>query len=185
MFHIPDDVPLSLIPDDVPLSLIPDAVTMALQRMFVYGTLKRGQPNHKLFQSPENGVAKFLGTAKLAKRYPLVIASQYNIPYLLPLEDQGKVRTGSDRISGRVKSWQSYCYGVTVPHNDTILYVRGCIICDPGCIMYPTSLRVTLIMLTCDQSHYRAQSSHRFSAFVFKSTCTKPLVLYQPLKSQA
>ena len=65
---------------------------MALQRVFVYGTLKRGQPNYHLLVDPKNGVAKFLGEAKLTTRYPLVVGSSFGVPLLLPVENQGKVR---------------------------------------------------------------------------------------------
>ncbi|XP_015121544.1 putative gamma-glutamylcyclotransferase CG2811 [Diachasma alloeum] len=54
-----------------------------LKRVFVYGTLKRGQPNHELLTSSSNGYAKFIGIGKTLYKYPLVIASKYNIPFLL------------------------------------------------------------------------------------------------------
>ncbi|XP_017893456.1 putative gamma-glutamylcyclotransferase CG2811 isoform X2 [Ceratina calcarata] len=54
-----------------------------LHRVFVYGTLKRGEPNHKLLQDSENGYAKFLGLGKTSVPYPLIIATNYNIPFLL------------------------------------------------------------------------------------------------------
>ncbi|XP_015179801.1 PREDICTED: putative gamma-glutamylcyclotransferase CG2811 isoform X2 [Polistes dominula] len=54
-----------------------------LHRIFVYGTLKRGEPNHKLIQDKANGYAKFLGIAKTTSSYPLIIATKYNIPFLL------------------------------------------------------------------------------------------------------
>ncbi|KAK2584816.1 hypothetical protein KPH14_007129 [Odynerus spinipes] len=54
-----------------------------LHRIFVYGTLKRGEPNHKLIQDAANGYAKFLGLAKTTTTYPLIIATKYNIPFLL------------------------------------------------------------------------------------------------------
>ncbi|XP_063977204.1 putative gamma-glutamylcyclotransferase CG2811 isoform X2 [Diachasmimorpha longicaudata] len=54
-----------------------------LKRVFVYGTLKRGQPNHELLSSSSNGYAKFIGIGKTLHKYPLVIASKYNIPFLL------------------------------------------------------------------------------------------------------
>ena len=73
-------------------SLLKVMFRMALQRVFVYGTLKRGQPNYHLLVDPKNGVAKFLGEAKLTKRYPLVVGSSFGVPLLLPVEHQGKVR---------------------------------------------------------------------------------------------
>lgn len=61
-------------------------------RVFVYGTLKRGQPNYFRFQdSAKYGQANFLGEAKLTKTYPMVIASRYNIPMVLDKEGHGKV----------------------------------------------------------------------------------------------
>uniref|UniRef100_T1JG34 Gamma-glutamylcyclotransferase family protein n=1 Tax=Strigamia maritima TaxID=126957 RepID=T1JG34_STRMM len=51
--------------------------------VFVYGTLKKGEPNHDLISTPCNGFAQYLGTAETVKTYPLVIASKYNIPYLM------------------------------------------------------------------------------------------------------
>ena len=58
-------------------------------KVFVYGTLKRGQPNHHWLSEPENGIQTFLGKARSANKFPLVIASRYNIPYLLDLPGTG------------------------------------------------------------------------------------------------
>ena len=58
----------------------------------MYGTLKRGQPNNfRLQDAVKYGVSKFLGEAKLCKRYPMVVASRYNIPVMLAKEGEGKV----------------------------------------------------------------------------------------------
>lgn len=67
--------------------------------IFVYGTLKKGQPNYFRLQDSKFGVASFLGEAKLAKKYPMVIASKYNIPFLLAKEGDGKVSTPCWKIS--------------------------------------------------------------------------------------
>ena len=68
-------------------------MSAALHRIFVYGTLKRGQPNYHLLTDLSKGVAKWLGAAKLEKKYPLVVASQFNVPFLLDKEGEGKVRS--------------------------------------------------------------------------------------------
>lgn len=59
--------------------------------IFVYGTLKKGQPNHFLLNDKARGIAKFLGRAKLTDKYPLVVATGDNVPMLLPKKGVGKV----------------------------------------------------------------------------------------------
>ena len=59
--------------------------------MFVYGTLKRGQPNNHFIHDTESGHAEFVGTGHTTEQYPLVIAGKYNIPYLLYIPGQGYV----------------------------------------------------------------------------------------------
>ncbi|CAG2119169.1 unnamed protein product, partial [Medioppia subpectinata] len=58
--------------------------------VFVYGTLKTGQPNHYILKDPDNGVADYICTAETANKWPLVIASKYNVPYLLYKKHCGK-----------------------------------------------------------------------------------------------
>ena len=59
--------------------------------VFVYGTLKKGQPNNFLLHDKEKGIAKFLGKAKLTDEYPLVVATNANVPLLLAKKGLGKV----------------------------------------------------------------------------------------------
>ncbi|XP_019630097.1 PREDICTED: gamma-glutamylaminecyclotransferase-like [Branchiostoma belcheri] len=63
---------------------------MSMIRVFVYGTLKRGQPNYHYMVNTDNGVARFVGKARTVDRWPLVVASKYNIPFLLDLRGQGE-----------------------------------------------------------------------------------------------
>ncbi|XP_044043086.1 gamma-glutamylaminecyclotransferase-like [Siniperca chuatsi] len=66
---------------------LPSCIHMA--RVFVYGTLKKGQPNYyRMFESA-NGKAEFLASACTTQNYPLVIAGKYNIPFLLTIPGQG------------------------------------------------------------------------------------------------
>ena len=67
--------------------------------VFVYGTLKRGEPNHHWLSNTSNGFQEFLGAARMAKRFPLVIASRYNVPYLL---DQGRKAVCSRALTNTV-----------------------------------------------------------------------------------
>ncbi|CAG2181391.1 unnamed protein product [Oppiella nova] len=71
---------------------------MSRHLMFVYGTLKTGQPNHYLMNDSENGVAQFVAKGQTLDKWPLVIASKYNIPFLLHKKDFGK------RICGEIYS---------------------------------------------------------------------------------
>ncbi|KAJ8925938.1 hypothetical protein NQ315_009790 [Exocentrus adspersus] len=54
-----------------------------LYKVFVYGTLKRGEPNHNWFCSDREGYYKFLYEAKTVEKFPLIIGTKYNIPLLL------------------------------------------------------------------------------------------------------
>lgn len=60
------------------------------QLVFVYGTLKRGEPNHHVLQpqpgdGPDDpaGKAEFVSRGRTRAKFPLVIATRYNIPHLL------------------------------------------------------------------------------------------------------
>ncbi|XP_035985401.1 gamma-glutamylaminecyclotransferase C-like [Fundulus heteroclitus] len=60
-----------------------------MHRVFVYGSLKRAQPNYPYMTDSNNGKAELLATATTVQKYPLVIATQYNLPFLLNLPGQG------------------------------------------------------------------------------------------------
>lgn len=64
--------------------------------VFVYGTLKRGQPNHKILLDRTHGRATFRGRGHTAEPYPLVIAGEHNIPWLLNLPGRGR------RVAGEI-----------------------------------------------------------------------------------
>ncbi|XP_075242117.1 uncharacterized protein LOC142336994 [Convolutriloba macropyga] len=51
--------------------------------VFLYGTLKRGQPNHEHLMNPENGSSTFVCKARTYEKMPLVMERTMNIPYLL------------------------------------------------------------------------------------------------------
>ncbi|KAL1021688.1 hypothetical protein UPYG_G00016650 [Umbra pygmaea] len=68
-----------------------------MTHIFVYGTLKKGQPNHfRMLPDQANGKAEFCGYARTIERYPLVIAGKYNIPALLNRPGEG------ERVQGEV-----------------------------------------------------------------------------------
>lgn len=60
-------------------------------KVFVYGTLKRGQPNNKLMEGIFDGEVTYMGKAVTGKEFPLVIApAAWNLPCLLAAEGTGK-----------------------------------------------------------------------------------------------
>lgn len=61
-----------------------------MTHVFLYGTLKKGQPNHCIMLDTTKGSAKFLGHACTVDRYPLVIAGKHNIPFLLNVPGEGQ-----------------------------------------------------------------------------------------------
>lgn len=54
-----------------------------VHNVFVYGTLKKGEPNHYWLNNPENGLSKFVKRAITVAKYPLVVGQKYNTPFLL------------------------------------------------------------------------------------------------------
>uniref|UniRef100_A0A7E4VBG1 Gamma-glutamylcyclotransferase family protein n=1 Tax=Panagrellus redivivus TaxID=6233 RepID=A0A7E4VBG1_PANRE len=62
---------------------------MPTYRVFVYGTLKRGEPNAHIMSNPKTGKHKFVGGAVTKEAYPLFVAGQWNIPFMLGEEGKG------------------------------------------------------------------------------------------------
>lgn len=58
-------------------------MTLAKHTVFVYGTLKQGEPNHNWFSKHEGAYYKFICNAQTEEKYPLIIGTKYNIPFLL------------------------------------------------------------------------------------------------------
>lgn len=72
----------------------PQQANAALQRLFVYGSLKSGQASHKLLTDTANGSAKYWCKATTTIKMPLVIATRYSIPFLLNKPGTGNYVTG-------------------------------------------------------------------------------------------
>jgi gamma-glutamylcyclotransferase (GGCT)/AIG2-like uncharacterized protein YtfP len=62
--------------------------TVLGHRVFLYGTLKRGQPNHHFLDSHE---CQLIGTGRTSTTFPLVIATHWNLPFLLYSPGRGQV----------------------------------------------------------------------------------------------
>lgn len=89
-----------------------------LQRVFVYGTLKRGEPNYSLIANKENGYAKFIGLGKTILKYPLIVTTRYNVPFVLK-----KPGTGNVCIQKvfKISLQSNYIFGILI-YLKTILY---------------------------------------------------------------
>lgn len=64
-------------------------MTEACHKVFVYGTLKKGQPNEYFMNIMEN--VEYLGVVETCTKYPLIIGGEWNLPMLLDLEGKGEV----------------------------------------------------------------------------------------------
>ncbi|KAF0299909.1 putative gamma-glutamylcyclotransferase [Amphibalanus amphitrite] len=69
----------------------PQSAIMETTQVFVYGTLKRGEPNHgwMMKTGPGQGCAELLGSARTCRPFPLLVAGPYNIPYCLDRPGEG------------------------------------------------------------------------------------------------
>ncbi|XP_039261364.1 putative gamma-glutamylcyclotransferase CG2811 [Styela clava] len=61
-----------------------------MYRIFVYGTLKRGMPNHSLIEDVQNGKAVYVANGTMAEKYPMVVEPNFGIPFLLDNPGEGK-----------------------------------------------------------------------------------------------
>lgn len=82
---------------------------MASNLVFVYGTLKSGQPNHYFLTDPKNGKSgQILGQFQTVEKFSMVTATKFNIPFLLSntgsKNSQNDVQTESRQILGQVYS---------------------------------------------------------------------------------
>ncbi|XP_037045979.1 putative gamma-glutamylcyclotransferase CG2811 isoform X2 [Bradysia coprophila] len=85
----------------------------SLLKVFVYGTLKNGQPNHHWLTNTSNGLAKFLAQGKTKDLFPLVIATPYNVPFLLNnpgigLNIKGEIYDIDERMLGQLDILEDY-----------------------------------------------------------------------------
>ena len=61
--------------------------------VFVYGTLKTGEPNESVMNNIDTGVCRLVGKARTIREFPLIIGSKFNIPFLLFSPGVGHVST--------------------------------------------------------------------------------------------
>lgn len=102
---------------------LPDRINM--HQIFVYGTLKKGQPNHYRMFDNSNGKAEFLATACTTQKYPLVIATQHNIPFLLNIPGNGhRIQGEIYKVDERMLSFLDAFEGVPTMYQRTPIMVE-------------------------------------------------------------
>lgn len=57
-------------------------------KVFFYGTLKKGQPNSELVDLHR---CEFICEAISVQKWPLIIGTEYNVPFMLNKKGHGKV----------------------------------------------------------------------------------------------
>lgn len=76
-----------------------------LIKVFVYGTLKTGEPNHSWMNdvSSNGGTAQLLSVGETIEKFPLVLGTRYNIPFLLNLPGNGHQISGEIYMVDKIK----------------------------------------------------------------------------------
>ncbi|KAI5621426.1 gamma-glutamylaminecyclotransferase B, partial [Silurus asotus] len=132
-----------------------------MAHIFVYGTLKKGQPNYYRMLDTTTGNAKFLGRARTVEKYPLVIASKDNIPFLLNIPGEGH------RVQGEV-------YSVDEPMLKFLDRFESC----------PQMYQRTKILLEVEEwveeGEGTPQVGSTIDTFVYSTTTYKPEWLHFP-----
>lgn len=65
-----------------------------LIKVFVYGTLKKEQPNHYWLTNASNGFARFVCSGETDDLFPLLVATKFNVPFLLNKPGVGHAISG-------------------------------------------------------------------------------------------
>lgn len=63
----------------------------ATSLIFVYGTLKTNEPNYDVMTNISTGKCRLIGCGRTVERFPLLIASKFNIPFCLQQPGIGHV----------------------------------------------------------------------------------------------
>lgn len=132
-----------------------------MTHVFVYGTLKKGQPNYSRMLDTSKGSAKFLGRARTVDKYPLVIAGEFNVPFLLNVPGEGQ------RVQGEI-------YSVDDPMLQFLDWFESC----------PQMYQRTRILLEVEEWAGEVEGTPQVGgttdAFVYNTTTYKPEWLQYP-----
>lgn len=82
-------------------------IVLKMQRVFVYGTLKKGQPNHHLISGGiESGDCRVEGVGVTEAKYPLIVTTRYNVPFLLDAPNAGNAVVSGTLRRPNGKKWR-------------------------------------------------------------------------------
>lgn len=81
--------------------------------VFVYGTLKNNEPNHYWLTDRTNGVSRLVAKGKTNNKYPMFIATRFNIPFLVNLKATGNAINGEiyeidDKMLGKLDELEGH-----------------------------------------------------------------------------
>ncbi|XP_045208146.2 putative gamma-glutamylcyclotransferase CG2811 [Mercenaria mercenaria] len=105
-------------------------------KVFVYGTLKKGQPNEYFMNMIPS--VEYLGTAETRTKYPLIIGGEWNLPMLLNREGEGKTVKGEvyrvdkdalerlDQFEGHPDFYERTEIDVNLTNDDEVLSTVKC-----------------------------------------------------------
>lgn len=62
--------------------------------VFVYGTLKKNEPNNHVISDTKTGCHEFISSAKTIPKYTLVVGTKFNIPFCLEIKNKGNQIVG-------------------------------------------------------------------------------------------
>jgi len=87
--------------------------TSLLIKVFVYGTLKNSQPNFHILTNSQNGLSEFIAKGKTSNKYPLVIGTRYNIPFLIDRPGtgnfvEGEIYSVDEKVFARLDILEDY-----------------------------------------------------------------------------
>jgi gamma-glutamylaminecyclotransferase len=94
-------------------------------RVFVYGTLKRNQPNHHFFEAPELGQCELVGTGRTVASFPLIVTTRWNLPFLLYAPGKGQKINGEVYdVDDRLMQWMDKFEGHPDVYERVKVHVR-------------------------------------------------------------
>ena len=78
--------------------------------VFVYGTLKRKEPNHDKYMKSSGKVCRYIGNAELTGKLPLVVASRHNVSRVKKWWSRSVLMDGCSQPSSEFNGQKKHLY---------------------------------------------------------------------------